>query len=220
MAQPVAPVENQEPAQNSKEYNFNALNQKLRQMEAEKAQAEQRLQQLEQQFQSRGQARVEEEDDDEPYVDRKKLARTIDNLKKDLEKDFDAKAEQKARMMIEEERRQNYLKQNPDFAQVMSPEIVQKFAEMHPDMAEEILQMPDSFARQKLVYTSIRKLGIDKPQPKQQSIQEKIDQNRRSPYYQPSGTGSAPYAGQGDFSPSGQKNAYEKLLQLKNNLRL
>jgi len=220
MAQPVAPVENQEPAQNSKEYNFNALNQKLRQMEAEKAQAEARLQQLEQQFQSRAQARVEEEDDDEPYVDNKKLERKLSQFQTKMEQEFEKKAEMKARQLMEEERRQNYLKQNPDFSQVMSPEIVQKFAEMHPDLAESILDQPDSFARQKLVYSTIKKLGVDRPAAKVPSIQEKIDANRRSPYYQPSGTGAAPYAGQGDFSPSGQKNAYEKLLQLKNNLRL
>ncbi len=96
----------------------------------------------------------------------------------------------------------------------------QKFADNDPELAETILQMPEGFERQKLVYKNIKALGLHKPAQKQSTIQEKIDQNRRSPYYQASGVGSAPYASQGDFSAGGQKNAYEKMLELKKNLRI
>ena len=50
--------------------------------------------------------------------------------------------------------------------------------------------------------------------------QEKIDANRKSPYYQPSGVGAAPYASAGDFSDSGQKSAYAKMQELKSRLRI
>jgi hypothetical protein len=114
----------------------------------------------------------------------------------------------------------SYLKQNVDFDQIMSPEVIERFANKHPDMAEAILKMPDGFERQKLVYSAIKTTGSHlKEQPKS-GIQETVDKNRRNPYYSPSGVGTAPYASAGDFSPSGQKNAYEKLQQLKNNLRL
>ena len=73
---------------------------------------------------------------------------------------------------------------------------------------------------QKLVYENIKALGVDKPEQKQNSVQEKIDANKRSPYYQPSGVGSAPYASAGDFSDSGQKNAYAKMQELKKRLRI
>jgi hypothetical protein len=95
----------------------------------------------------------------------------------------------------------------------------EKFAQKDPELAETILNMPDSFERQKLVYKSIKALGVHKPEVQAPSIQDKIDANRRSPYYQPSGPGSAPYQSQGDFSPAGQKNAYAKMKELQNRLR-
>jgi len=63
-------------------------------------------------------------------------------------------------------------------------------------------------------------MGLHQPEQKQASIQEKVDANRRSPYYQPTGVGSAPYGNTGDFSPAGQKNAYAKMQDLKNRLRI
>jgi len=95
-----------------------------------------------------------------------------------------------------------------------------KFAEREPELAETILQMPEGFERQKLVYKNIKALGLHKPAEVKSTIQDKVDANRRSPYYQPSGVGSAPYAAAGDFSPSGQKNAYQKMQELKNKLRI
>ncbi len=63
-------------------------------------------------------------------------------------------------------------------------------------------------------------MGIDKPVQKESSIQEKIDANKRSPYYNPSSVGSSPYAVTGDFSANGQKQAYAKLQELKSKLRI
>ena len=137
-----------------------------------------------------------------------------------MEKKMEVKAEEKARSLVEQERTSQYLKDNSDFNQVMNSDVVQKFADAHPKLAEQILRMPDGFDRQKLVYEAIKSMGIDKPVPKQQSIQDKIDANRKSPYYQPSGVGSSPYSQVGDFSDVGQKNAYDKMQQLKKNLRL
>ena len=91
---------------------------------------------------------------------------------------------------------------------------------MNPELAESILEMPEGFERQKLVYKNIKALGLHKPAEKQASIQDKIDANRRSPYYQPTGVSAGPYAGTGDFSKSGQKNAYDKMQQLKAQLRI
>ena len=80
--------------------------------------------------------------------------------------------------------------------------------------------MPEGFERQKLVYKNIKALGVHKPEQKQPSIQDKVDANKRSPFYQPNGVGSAPYSSVGDFSAGGQKNAYEKMQQLKSKLRI
>jgi len=80
--------------------------------------------------------------------------------------------------------------------------------------------MPEGFERQKLVYKNIKALGLNMPEVKQPTIQDKIDANKRSPYYQPSGVGTAPYASVGDFSSQGQKQAYAKMQELKNKLRI
>jgi len=98
---------------------------------------------------------------------------------------------------------------------------VEKFAQMDPELADTILEMPDTFERQKLVYKNIKALGVHKPKVVEASIQAKVDANRKSPYYQPTGVSPAPYNNSaGDFSPSGQKNAYDQMQKLKAQLRI
>ena len=205
---------------NNKELNFRALEGKMLQAQRRAEEAERRAQEAERAAQEaiqRKQAEIDDEDD-EPYVGHKKLAKQFSSFEKKMEEKIDKKAEEKARSMVEKERRDMWLKQNPDFYEVLQH--ADKFAERDPELAETILQMPEGFERQKLVYKSIKAIGMHKPEVKQPSIQEKVDANRRSPYYQPSGVGSAPYAAAGDFSPSGQKNAYAKMQELKNKLRI
>ncbi len=213
------PTQPQNTSENhDKEINFAKQRQQYERMLAEERSARE---ELERKLKNAQPSRQEDdEDDDEPYVDHKKLNRRLASFEKDMEQKIEQKAEMKARSLLDEEKKNSFLRQNNDFNNVMAPENVQKFAEKHPELAENILKMPEGFERQKLVYANIKALGIDRPETKPSSIQEKIDANRRSPYYQPSGVGSAPYASQGDFSDSGKKNAYEKMLQLKKNLRI
>lgn len=119
---------------------------------------------------------------------------------------------------IYEERQRSWLKANPDFTQVL--EHAQKLYDADPELGDTILEMPEGFERQKLVYKNIKALGLHKPAAPKETVQSKIDSNRRGAYYQPSGMGAAPYAAQSDFTPGGQKNAYEKMMELKRNLRL
>ncbi|HEY5235605.1 MAG TPA: hypothetical protein VIJ14_05465, partial [Rhabdochlamydiaceae bacterium] len=176
-----------------------ALEEKVAQLEAEKHQK----------FKASLPYKDDDADDDsEPYVDHKKLNKKLAAFEQNFEKKVDAKAETIARSMIEQERQSSFLKANPDFQQILSPEMIQKFAEKHPDIAEPMLDMPDNFSRQKLLYQNIKALGINRPAVAEPNIQQKIDANRKSPYYQPTGGNAPPYAGQGDFSQAGQKNAY------------
>ncbi len=80
--------------------------------------------------------------------------------------------------------------------------------------------MPESFERYKLVYKNIKALGLHKPSPKEPTLEEKLAANRKSPYYQPSGEASAPYQSAGNFSLDGQKQAYEKMQELKKHMRI
>jgi len=220
-----SPQENQQPQTevkiNDKEHNFRALEQKMLQERSARLEAERRAQEAERNLQeqsSRNNKNDDDEDDDQPYVDHKRLNKSLASFEKRMEQKIDQKAEEKAGRMIQENKKSEWLKRNPDFYDVLQH--AEKFAQADPDLAESILEMPEGFERQKLVYKNIKALGIDKPVVKQASIQEKVDANRRSPYYQPTGVGAAPYASSSDYSPAGQKNAYDKMQELKNKLRI
>lgn len=198
-----------------KELNFRALEAKY-QRELDKVNAER--ERLSREVESYSQRQEEPESENDPYIDHKKLDKKLSKFNQSTQTDI-----QKAMMMAkeaakEEIKQEMFLDNNPDFYDVLK--LADKFAQRAPRMAETILRMPEGFERQKLVYQTIKELGIDKPEIKQPSIQEKVDANKRSPYYQPSGVGSAPYASAGDFSTAGQKNAYDKMQELKNRLRL
>lgn len=195
-----------------KEINFRKQEQMYKNMLAEK---ESRIAELER---IRSQPQSDDDDGDEPYIDRKKLGKALSKERETIKQETQSDIQRAVHTAIAEERRQAWLKANPDFSQIMSH--AERFAEADPELAETILSMPDTFERQKLVYKNIKALGIHQPPKPQSTIQDTIDKNRRSPYYSPSGVGSAPYASSGDFSKSGQENAYKKLLELKNNLRL
>jgi hypothetical protein len=201
---------------NDTEYNFRALEAKhRREMEQERSariEIERQIKEL-----SSRQKADEEESDNEPYVNDKKLDRKLSDFEKRMEERIEKRSEEKAYNMLQEDKQQSWLKQNSDFYDVMQH--AEKFAQHDPELAETILKMPEGFERQKLVYKSIKALGIHKPPAPMPSIQDKIDANRRSPYYMPSGPGAAPYSSQGDFSPAGQKAAHAKMQELKNRLR-
>lgn len=208
---------------NDKEYNFRQLEAKYqRQLEQERA-ARLEAEKKAQEAMTKKSLPVEDEDNySEPYVDpnylNKKMSAFERKLEARMEERIDKKAEEKARNLIDQQKRESWLKTNPDFYEVLQN--ADKFAQRDPDLAESILEMPDTFERQKLVYKNIKALGLHKPEQKQPSIQDKIDANRRSPYYQPSGVANTPYAGAGDFSPTGQKNAYDQMQKLKAQLRI
>lgn len=217
MSEPVTPVQDQ--VQQEKEKNFAELRKIAEQERAARIALEQRLAAIEAEKSQPKQ--VDEDDDDEPYVDRKKLKKVLSGFEAEMEKKIELKAEQKARSLVEQEKTNQYLRENSDFNQVMNSDLVQKFADTHPKMAELILKMPEGFDRQKLVYEAIKSMGLDKPAAKIPSIQEKIDANRRSPFMPSSSSpGAGPSTMMGDFSDSGQKNAYQKMQELKRNLRL
>ena len=213
-----APEQTQEQP-NSKELNFRAQERAMReQYERVLAQERAERERLQRELEQR-QAKHEPEDEDtEPYVDHKKLDKKLAKFGESTMKQTQTEIQKAVQMALHEERKTNWMKQNGDFHDVLQH--AEKLYQKDPELAESILDMPEGFERQKLVYKSIKALGLDKPPQTVPSIQEKIDANRRGPYYQPSGSASAPYSSQGDFSAGGQKNAYEKMQQLKKALRI
>lgn len=211
--QQAVPIQDQKTQ--DKELNFRALEAKYkRELEQERQariEAEKKVQEA-----SIRQNHLEDEED-EPYVAPKKLEKKLAQFGQNTQSDIQKAMEIAKNQAKDELKQEMWLEKNSDFQNVMQH--AQKLYEDDREMAETILTMPDNFERQKLVYKTIKKLGLHEEK-KQPSIQEKIDANRRSPYYQPSGVASAPYAAAGDFSDAGQKNAYTKMQELKNRLRM
>lgn len=202
----------EEKKQSDKEINFRMMEAKhQRELAQERARAEE----LERKLQEKSKQVVEEDEDDEPYVAPKKLEKKLAKFEEKTSKKTSEEIKQAVQIALQEERNNNWLNQNSDFEEIMSQQNVSKFIQQHKDLADSISRMPEGFEREKLVYKNIKALGIHKNEVKQSSVQDKIDANKRSPYYQPSGVGAAPYNNVSDFSSQGQKQAYEKMQQLK-----
>lgn len=215
MTVPSQSQENQVPVaevtkQNDKEYNFAQLRKQLE----EERQA--RLK-LEESIKTKQVSITDDDDDDEPYVDKKRLKKTLDKTIPQIKEEAKAEIRAELKKELDEERRSNYLRENTDFQQVLQAENIQRFAERNPRVAEAMLRMPDTFERQQLLYEQIKAMGMHKKE--EPKIQDTINKNLKSPYYRPTSETSPPYAATGDFSETGQKNAYQKMQELIKNKR-
>ncbi len=210
------PQETQDQVQqqaNSKELNFRALEQKhQRELAAERSERERLSQELEKLHNLRSN-QDDDDNDSEPYVDHKRLRKEQAKFGQQMKQETQSEIQKAVQTALKEERKQTWLKNNSDYYEVMTH--AEKFAQADPELAETILEMPDTFERQKLVYKNIKALGLHKPPAPQASIQDKIDANRRAPFYQPTGVSSTPYNSQTDFSPKGQQEAYDKIKALR-----
>lgn len=202
---------------NTKEDNLVLMRQKY---ERELSQERARREEVERQLQERSKASLQDDDDDdsEPYIDRKRLKKESQKLTQQIKQETQSDIQRAVYTALQEERKTNWLKQNSDFQDVMQH--ADKLYEKDTELAETILQMPEGWERQKLVYKSIKNMGLHKAPERESTIQEKIDANRRSPYYQKPEMGTAPYAQVGSFTPTGIKQSYDKMQELKARLRL
>jgi ribonuclease D len=213
MSEPVVPI--QDAVEQEKNRNFAELRKIAESERNARLQLEKEVAQLRNSMAPKAQ---DDDDDDEPYVDRKKLKMAMEQTKQQTTQEVQLAV----RQALDQERRNNYLDQNSDFERVMNSDLVQKFADTNPRLAKAILSMPESFERQQLVYENIKSLRLDAPPQKEVSIQEKVDQNKRSPYYQPSGVGAAPYGGIGgkEYSEADMKNGFEHMKALQRRLKI
>lgn len=210
---------NQEQLSN-KETNFRlqerALQEKYeRQLAQERAEKEKLLKELEE----RKRTPEPEEDDDEPYVNKKKLGKELARFGENTRKMTQDEINRQVQQALEQERMNAWLEKNRDFEEVLNK--ADKLYEKDPEYAQTILNMPDSFERQKLVYKAIKNMGLDKPPEPLKTVQDRINERKSGGYYQPTGMSfgtSAPHSS--DFSPDGQKKAYEKMQELKSRLRI
>lgn len=195
-----------------KEVNFRLQEQRFQRIIAEKdrilAEKEEALRQAKEAQSNRN----SKDDDDysEPYVDDRRLNNKLEKFGKQTKQETQAEIKQAVQQAIYEERQSRWIKENPDFYQVLDKH-AEQFALRNPELAEIILNMDDTPERQKLVYKNIKAMGLDKPEEKKSTIQDKIDSNKRGVFYQPSGMSTSPYSVASDFSEAGKKDAYEKM---------
>lgn len=208
-------AQTQESKPTDKELNFRALEARYQKELEKERSARIEAERIAQERKSQPES---DEDDSEPYVDHKKLNKTLNKYTQNTQSEIQKAMETAKHAAKEELKQELWLENNPDFYDILKH--AEKFAQKAPKLADAILRMPEGFERQKLVYQNIKELGIDKPEVKPQTIQEKVDANRKGPYYQPANMGTAPYSNAANFSPQGQKDAYTKMQELKSRLRL
>jgi len=214
------PAQENQTQPSDKELNFRAQEAKYERLLQQERQARLEAEKIAQQAQQRP---LDDDDDNysEPYIDHKKLKKEQQRLGQQIKQETQSEIQKAVQMAREEAKREAFLESNPDFYDVLNTH-AEKIMERSPALARAILAMPDNFERQKLVHQTIKELGIDKPKQEQSSIQNKVNANQRDPAkYHPSGVASSPYQGQqSDFSPQGQKDAYQKMQEAKARLRL
>lgn len=203
---------------NDKELNFRALEQKFQKQLQEERQARLEAERRVEEERKKYMSSNDDDDDSEPYIDKKRLRKEQNRFGEEIKKETQSEINKAVQQALYQERNQNWMKQNPDHEEIMKH--ANKIMEHDKELAESILEMPENFERYKLVYKTVKSLGLHKEKSKEPSVQEKIDLNRKSPYYQPSGVGTAPYNHQSDFSAAGQKNAYDKMKELQKRLRI
>ena len=136
----------QETKPSDKEMNFRALENRLRNEQLEKQELQRQLQLAQQQARP---VQQEEEDDNEPYVDRKKLNKTLSRFGEATQGEIQKAMEIAKQSAKEELKQEMWLENNPDFYDTLKH--AEKFAQRAPKLAETILRMPEGFERQKLV---------------------------------------------------------------------
>lgn len=203
-----------------KELNFRALDQKYQkqidQLRQENERKDQEYQRKIQELMQRNQE-PEDDDDDEPYIDKRKFSKTLTDFERKMEEKFDKRVNENAQKLLAKRDQEQYVKNNPDFFDTLQ-KYSEEFANRDPELAETILKMPEGFERQKLVYKNIKALGLDKP--KEDPIQDKVNNNRRGMFYSPTGIAQGTPVTGGDFSKAGKEQAYNKMQELKARLRI
>jgi hypothetical protein len=215
-------VQNTPQKNTDKEYNFAQIRQQLEREKQEKLQMKEEIEKLKKIAQEKLSSHAsDDDDDDEPYIDKKKLKKELNKVVEQTNTETDSKIQSIVNKALSEERQKHWLQNNPDFQDVMQH--AQKLQDSDPELADIILNMPENFERHKLVYKHIKATGLHKPAQSKSNIQEKIDANRRSPYYQPSGIATPGYGivnGGKDYNDTEMKSAYDIMQQSKKRMRI
>lgn len=203
--------------------NFAELRSKWESASQENNQLKQKMSQLEQMI-SDLQSRPAPQDD-EPYVDASRLQREMTSLKESLSKEIDKKAEEKARLLLMQERQSDYINQNKDFYDVLQENEIKDFVAKYPNLAAPLARMPDGFEKQQLAYELMKTVKTVKPANPEPPVQKSMlaqafEQRKAAMAYQPGGSSGGAFQSMGDFSPGGMKQAYDRFKSLQKTVNL
>ena len=108
---------------------------------------------LQQQQQARQPAPDPEPDlDDDDYVEARHFKSKISNLEKQLNQFQQQQQQSSVQMQL--------ITKYPDFERVVSPDNINKFIQLKPELAESFRQTPDSYNKAVAVYSLMKDLGI------------------------------------------------------------
>src|ERR1700733_1443819 len=123
--------------QDNKELNFRALEAKYqRQLEQERSARLEAERQYQEATSKKSVQVDDDEDDSEPYVDKKRLNKTLAKFGQQTKQDTQSEIQKAVHTALNEERKQNWMKSNPDFFEVLQH--AEKFAQKDPELAEAI----------------------------------------------------------------------------------
>lgn len=164
----------------------------------------------------------EDDEDDEPYVDRKRLDKTLNRFASKSREETRSEIQKAVSEALNQERQSSWLRLHPDFYEVMQH--AQAFADKNPDLAEDYLDLEAAdFKKQKMVYNNIKAMGLHKKEEPKASIQDEIKNNKKGQFYTPSGMGAPPYqpfvVGGKDYSDQEKQAAFAKMRELQQKLR-
>ena len=136
---PNSPENGQKVTPNDKEYNFAQIRQQLEREKQEKNQLKEEVEKLKKMNSEN--LGGDDDDYDEPYIDRKRLRKELGKVVEQTKAETDTKIEHMVTKALSEERKQAWLKEHPDFEEVVQH--AQKVEDHDPDLAK-MISVPSS----------------------------------------------------------------------------
>lgn len=148
------------------------------------------------------------------YIDKERLQLIRQKDKVAFQKEAEMIANRTYEARRREEEKQNFLprlkSQFHDYDSVMSEANIAKLEQTSPAFLKTVLKIDDDYERRLLTYEYL-KSQIGKIEEPKSSIQDRVEENKRNPYYSPAGSGT-PAAVDFDIkSKSARDQAYAKL---------
>jgi hypothetical protein len=105
--------------QNNKELNFRALEQKYQKQLEQERSARLEAERIANEARQKYMAPVDDDDDSEPYVDKKRLRKEQDRFGEKIKQETQSEINKAVQQALYQERNQNWMRQNPDHEEVM-----------------------------------------------------------------------------------------------------